>query len=102
VAFAASDALGGGQIHRLGERHAGAAAQEIHAGSGEFERGVFAFGHADVTESHQFATNGGPLGTIEFFADAVGGQTIMGPTADFLRVGADQDLDDVVESDVEA
>jgi hypothetical protein len=42
------------------------------------------------------------LGAGDFLADAVGGEAVVAPAADFVGVGAGEDFDDVVEADAEA
>src|SRR5665213_859088 len=65
----------------------------------QFQHAEFVRGLPEKTEPHQFAANRGPFGTAVFLADAEGRKLRVIPFADFFRVRAGEDLDNVVQPD---
>ena len=53
-------------------------------------------------QPHEFTADCAPLGARMFTTNVVGGKRLMAKLADFLRVRAAEDLDDVLEADAES
>src|SRR5664279_4457739 len=67
----------------------------------DFQHAEFFGGLPEKTEAHKLAADGGPFGAAVFLADAVSRKLRVTPLADFFRVRASQNFDDVIQSDAE-
>jgi len=65
----------------------------------KFQHAEFLRGLAEKAEPDEFAANRRPFGTAVFLADAVSRKLRVIPLADFFRVRAGEDFDNVIQAD---
>src|ERR1039457_6578711 len=65
----------------------------------DFQHAEFFGSLPEKTEAHKLAADGGPFGAAVFLADAVSRKLRVTPLADFFRIRASQNFDDVIQSD---
>ena len=79
-----------------------AGTEDLEALGGDIDRDKFTGLLFQEAEADEFAAIGSPLGAAGIGADAIDGEFLVAPLADGVGIGADEDLDDVIETECEA